>query len=804
MGLVQEFRYALRALRKSPAFAIASILTLAIGIGANTAIYSLAQALIFRPIAIPEPDRVVQLGVQIFSYQNFRNAPQRTLAYSGVAIVHPSRIGIARENSAAVDAQALFVSSEYFNVLQVPAAAGRVLQEPDTRDPGMSPVVVLAHSAATQHFGSPQAAVGATMTVGGRRVAVIGVTPPEFRGTKLALTPDVFLPVTMLDALRPGAFPVLSESGAHRFDVIARLRPGISLEQAAARVEEVVGPAWGTPRPPSYILDRTAAEPINEEALPDRPAVLTALNVLTAMVGITLLVACANVTSLLLSRMERRRTEFGVRLALGSSNVRLARQLAAETLLLAAVGGVVAMTLAVWSIGALNALKLTTFLPAGGIELDRGALAACAALSLVTAAMCVAIPFARALRSDPLTLLKANAGGTTSRERRGMRAALVIAQIAAALVLMAGSGLLAQSLRNQLAVDLGFDPSNVLLVRPNLTSRRAADAELVQQQFIDRVRLLPDVESVSLAVSVPLSASGSLGLVERPGEKPVRTNLNYVGPEYFDTLGIALVRGRVFTATSAPDDIVVSESLARLVAGDGDPLGRRFMTNQGPQHIVGVVRDIKARDLKTDQVLFLYRRYGVRGGPYPGSLVRLPAGGMIHVRTSRDPSQVIPAVTALLRDIDPTVPLGEVRLFREHVDLWMAPSRSLTAVVGLFSVLALMISAVGLYGLISQTVAAQMREIGIHMALGAAPSDVRHRVMVRCARLVGIGLTIGIVLVASGAEPLIGSVVFGVSSTDTATIAAAVLMLLAVSSLASFLPARRASRVDPATVLRTE
>jgi putative ABC transport system permease protein len=804
MGLIHDVRLALRTLKRAPAFAIASILTLAIGIGANTAIFSLTQALILRPIAIPEPDRVVQLGVQIFSYQIFRNAPQRTSAYAGVAILHPSRLGVARENGTAVDAQALFVSPEYFSVLQVPAVAGRVLQPHDVRDPGTAPVVVLAHAAAVQYFGSAETAVGKTLMAGGRPVEIIGVTPREFRGTKVAITPDLFVPVTMLDALRPGAFPVLSDSGAHRFDVIARLQPGISLEQAAARLEEIVRPAWGAAEPPEYIRDRTSPELINEEALPDRTSVVSALNVLGAMVGITLLVACANVTSLLLSRMERRRTEFGVRLALGSSSVRLARQIAAETCVLAVFGGLVAVVLASWSIAALNALRLTTFLPAGGVELNRGALVACAALTIITAASCVAMPWINVLRSDPLRLLKTPAGRTTGRDRRAVRSTLVVAQIAAALVLVVGSGLLARSFRNQLAVDLGFDPANVLLIEPNLTSRSTADAEMVQEQLIDRVRRLPDVASVSLAVSVPLSASGSIGLVQRPGEKPIRTNLNYVSPDYFETLGIPLRRGRVFATASSPEDVVVSESLARLVAGGDEPIGRRFMTNQGAQHIIGIIRDIKARDLNTNEVFFLYRRYGIRGGPYRGDLARLPAGGTIHIRARHDPSALVPTVSAILRSIDATVPLGEARLFRDHVDRWMARSRSLAGAVGVFSVLALLLSAIGLYGLISQTVAAQMREIGIRMTLGAAPSDVRRRVLARSAQLVGLGLTVGIVLVVSAAEPVMGSLVFGLNPTDTSTIAGAAATLLAVSCLASYMPARRASRVDPATVLRME
>jgi putative ABC transport system permease protein len=327
---------------------------------------------------------------------------------------------------------------------------------------------------------------------------------------------------------------------------------------------------------------------------------------------------------------------------------------------------------------------------------------------------------------------------------------------------------------------------------------------MVQEQLIDRVSRLPDVASVSLAVSVPLSASGSIGLVQRPGEKPIRTNLNYVSPDYFETLGIPLRRGRVFATASSPEDVVVSESLARLVAGGDEPIGRRFMTNQGAQHIIGIIRDIKARDLNTNEVFFLYRRYGIRGGPYRGDLARLPAGGTIHIRARHDPSALVPTVSAILRSIDATVPLGEARLFRDHVDRWMARSRSLAGAVGVFSVLALLLSAIGLYGLISQTVAAQMREIGIRMTLGAAPSDVRRRVLARSAQLVGLGLTVGIVLVVSAAEPVMGSLVFGLNPTDTSTIAGAAATLLAVSCLASYMPARRASRVDPATVLRME
>jgi predicted permease len=803
-GLIHDFRYALRGLAKSPAFAIASIATLAIGIGANTAIYSLAQALIFRPVAIQEPDRVVQLGVQIFSYQDFRDAPQRTSAYAGVAISHPSRVGVARDDSGAIEAQALFVSPSYFSVLQVAPVAGRVLQEYDARAPGASAVVVLMHGAAVQHFGTPASAVGKTMTIGGRSVSVVGVTPREFRGTNLAIVPDLFVPVTMIDTLRPGSFAVLNDKDTRNFNVIGRLQPGISLQQAAARIGEVTRPAWGAVQPRYYILDRTGPVPINEEALPDRPAVLSALNLLTAMVGIILLVACANVTSLLLSRMERRRTEFGVRLALGGSGMRLGRQLAIETLTLTGFGGLFAMLLTVWSIKGLNALRLDTFLPAGGVEIDRTALVACAVLSLATAALCVAMPWLNAMRSNPLVLLKASSGGTTGRDRRRVRAALVIGQIAAALVLTAGSGLLVRSLSNQLAVDLGFDPSQVLLIRPNLSSHNTEQAEMVQEQLIDRIRLLPDVRSASLATSVPLSESGHLGLIERAGQEAIRTNLGYVGPDYFDTLGIPLVIGRVFTSASAAEEVVVSESLAKLIAGDADPLGRRFTTNQGAQQIIGVVRNIKARDLKTSDVLFLYRRYGIRGGPYPGSLARLPAGGTIHIRTSGDPAQLIPAVAAILREIDPTSPLGTARPFREHVDRWMAQSRSLVAVVGLFSVLALILSAVGLYGLISQSVAAQTREIGIRMTLGAQQTAVQRNVLWRSARLAGIGVVTGVVIIMSGAERLLGSLVFGVSPTDAMTVAVAAMTLLWTSLLASYIPARRAARVDPSRVLRTE
>lgn len=803
-GLIQDFRHALRGLARAPGFAIASILTLAIGIGANTAIYSLTQALVFRPVAISDPETVVQLGRHIFSYQDFRDAPQQTSAYAGVAISHPSRVGVARDDSTAIEAQALFVSPSYFDVLQVGPAAGRVLQEYDARVPGSSAVVVLTHGAAVQHFGAPESAVGKTMTIGGRPVSVVGVTPREFRGTNLAIVPDLFVPVTMIDTLRPGSFAVLSDKDTRTFDVSGRLQPGISLQQAAARIDEVTRPAWGSQQPRSYILDRTGPVPVNEEALPDRAAVLGALNLLAAMVGIILLVACANVTSLLLSRMERRRTEFGVRLALGGSGMRLGRQLAVETLTLTSLGGLLAMLLAVWSIKGLNALSLDTFLPAGGVEIDRTALVACAVLSLLTAALCVAMPWVAALRSNPLVLLKASSGGTTGRDRRRVRAALVIGQIAAAVVLTAGSGLLARSLSNQLAVDLGFDPSQILLVRPNLTSRNTEQAEIVQEQLMDRIRLLPGVRSASLATAVPLSESGHLGIIERPGHEGVRTNLNYVGSEYFDTLGIPLVIGRVFTPASAPEEIVVSESLAKLVAGDSDPLGQRFNTNQGPQQIIGVVRDIKARDLKTSDVLFMYRRYGIRGGPYPGKLARLPAGGTIHIRTAGDPVQLIPAVSATLRDLDRTVPLGTARPFREHVDRWMAQSRSLVAVVGLFSVLALLLSAVGLYGLISQSVAAQIREIGIRMTLGAQPAAVQHNVLWRSARLAVIGVVAGVLIIMSGAERLLGTIVFGVGPTDAMTIAGAAVTLLGTTLLASYIPARRAARVDPARVLRTE
>jgi hypothetical protein len=260
----------------------------------------------------------------------------------------------------------------------------------------------------------------------------------------------------------------------------------------------------------------------------------------------------------------------------------------------------------------------------------------------------------------------------------------------------------------------------------------------------------------------------------------------------------------VFTAASAPEDVVVSESLARFIAGDSDPLGRRFITNQGPQQIVGVARDIKARDLRASEVFFLYRRYGVRGGPYPGTGPRLPSGGTIHIRTAGDPVQVIPAVSAILRDIDPTSPLGSANPLRDHVDLWMAQSRSLVAVTGLFSVLALLLSAVGLYGLISQSVAAQMKEIGIRMTLGASGVAVRRRVLISSAVLAGVGVAMGVAVVVAGGEKLVGSLVFGVSPIDPASIAGAVLTLFAVSCFASYLPAHRASRVDPATVLRTE
>ncbi len=805
--LTQDFRYALRGIARNPGFTAVAVLTLALGIGANTAIFSILNAMMLRPMpGVADPARLLWIThiengrAARVSYPDAVDYRKHADVFAGVAAVDNVPVHVATPD-ATERLEAQIAGGDYFRVLGLVPAAGMFFTTEDDR--ARRTVVVISAGLWRRRFGADPRAVGRSVTVNGRPFTILGVAPAGFAGLDLDSPPDVFLPLETWLSGTDRARSLGSRASA-RFRVLARLAPGTSPAQAEAAVKATA--VANASLRPADLRNTTASVETPRGWVPPGHMyeILPMAGLALAATGLVLLIASANVANLLLGRAARRRREMGIRVAIGASRGRILRQLLTESVLLAGLGAAAGLLLSSWALDLL--LSRFDVPPLLQPVVDGRLLAYGAVVALATGILFGLAPAWSAARPDVLAALKGDSSGS-GRPGQRLQGSLVVVQVALSLVLLAAGGLLLRSLAKAAAVPAGFDRASAgevvtLSFDPVTQGYPEARAQQFREAMLERARSLPGVRAVALAELLPLSnraVADDFAPEDRPAEVPQQVFFTTVSPGYFETLGIPLVGGRDFTPedrAGGPAVAIVNETLARRFWPGQSPLGRRFATADRPGEgfeVVGVARDGKYLSLTEPARPFAY--FALAQGAHLNENILL-------VRGSRGEA-LSDAVRAAARSLDPTMPLFQAETLEEALRRTTAGRRQGTLLLAGFGALALLLAAVGLYGVVAFAVGQRRREIGIRMALGAARRDIVSLFVGRGARLAGLGVAIGLVL-ASGITRLLSSMLFGVTPLDVTTLAAVSALLAAVALAASALPARRAARIDPASVLRND
>jgi len=810
--LIQDLRYGARTLMKSPGFTFVAVLTLTLGIGANTAIFSVVNGVLLRPLPYYEPERLVmvwaeqpiqqaQLGVTDYPVTNadFVDWRNQNQAFEHMAAMFGHRgnlMGGGEPESVA----ALYASASLFPLLNARFAVGRaVLPEEDRA--GADRVVVLSHGLWLQRYGADPKIIGQKITLDNKAYTVIGVTAPDFQFPHRGELPAKFKIATKVDLYLPLAFTPaeMNDRLDDHLAVIARLKPGVSVEQASADISSIAR-RLAEQYPQTNTGRGARLTPLHQQAV---GKARTALLVLLGAVGFVLLIACANVANLLLARAAGRQKEMAIRAALGASRWRVVRQLLSESLLLAISGGAAGLLLA-WRLVALLLSIAPDNLPrAQDIRLDTRVAGFTLVVSLLTGIVFGLLPALQASKINFGEALKEGGRGAAGLLRRRLRGFLVVGEVALALALLIGAGLLIRSFARLTEVDPGFDPRRILMMNvwPQPPKYTNAQANAFHQRTLERVRALPGVEAAAMVHPAPLSGesrSASFGGEGRPSptEEPFNAGLRIISPDFFKTFRVPLVNGRPFAESDdakAPPVVAVSESLARIYFANENPVGKRIIISGGARAIVGVVGDIKYSALDEEAKAEIYF-------PMAQSTRRTMS---LAVRASGDPVRIVAAVRGQVRAEDKEMPIFNLQAMERLMDKSVAPRRFNMLLLGVFALAGLALAAVGLYGVISYTVTQRTREIGVRMALGARRADVLRLLVGEGMKLALIGALLGL----GGAlvlTRLLKTLLFGVSATDPLTFIVIAALLIVVALLACWIPARRAASMDPLVSLRIE
>ena len=814
-SLLKDVRYAIRGLIKRPAFAAIAIVTLALGIGANTAIFSLVNTVLLRSLPVEHPEEIVSVSVrgkddsmQAFSHPNYVDFRDQNQVLSGLLVYRFVPLSVSRLGNN----QRLWgyeVSGNYFDVLGVKAIKGRTFTAEEDRARLANPVVVVSYDSWRERFGGDPELVGKDLLINNHQFRVIGIAPEGFKGTELVYAPEIWVPTSMIEWVEPGS-GWLDNRSANNFFGVGRLKPGVTPRQAEASLNGLA-------------LQLAKQYPNDNEGqsikilptgfiIPElRGAVVNFTWVLMAAVAIVLLVTCTNLAGLLLARATERRREIAIRLAMGANRYRLIRQLLTESVLLSLAGGVGGVLLAIWIIKMLLAFKPPIDFPLViDVSIDWRVLLFSLLVSLLTGVIFGLAPTLQATKPSLLKSLKDNAaqGGAS---RNLLRSGLVVAQMALSLVVLIGAGLVVRTLQQLQTMNPGFNPQNALMMSfdVGLQGYDEAKGQQFYRQLAERVRAVPGIKSVAITNYVPLILnynSNSIFVEGQPAERGANAPTamsGIAGPRYFETLATPILQGREFTEQDTDQServVVVNETFVRrllpFAKSNVDAINRRisFAGAEGPfVRIVGVARDGKYFNIAEEPRSFVWR---------PLSQV-YSSNAMIVVRTEGKPESMIAGVRREVQALDPTLPVFDVTTLTDHMRLALFPSRVAAAVLGVFGIVALLLSAIGIYGITSYAVAQRTREIGIRMALGAQLGDVLKLVLSHGVKLTLIGVTIGLVGAYLVTRAITG-VLYGVSATDPLTFGLVSLILITVALLACYVPARRATKVNPLVALRYE
>ena len=828
---LQDLRYALRMLRKNPAFTAVAVLTLALGIGANTAIFSLENAVMLKMLPVKNPGELVVVGdptevhsrrmgdpgVSVFSYPLYRDIRDGSTVFSGMlASGEAHRLRVTGDSIGEISGNTtgVLVSGNYFSVLGVNALYGRVITPDDDSGPGAHPVAVVSYGFWKNKLGENPNIVGQTLRINNYPFTLVGVTPPGFYGDTVGDAQDLWVPVTMQEQVISGR-KWLEDYNASWLHVIARLKPGVTAENAAANLNLLLQQLVSGPLKAKLSKDdldnlKAARVPVTaggggfSDLRGDFQQPLLLLMVIVALV---LLIACVNVANLLLARASSRRKEFAVRVAIGAAPGRIVRQLLTESILLAFAGGALGFLLARWGTDALLKLSGNRDLEASP---DLRVFIFTAAVCLLTGLLFGLIPALRSRRvAVALTLKSGSQNGSSANAGWNWGKLLVTGQVAVSLLVLFVAGLLVHSLQNIRNVDLGYNREHLLVVSTDPLSAGYNNARTASfaNQRAEQIGSLPGVRAVTSSKNGLFSGSESGNTIKVEGytskkEADLVAAFDEVAPNYFHGVGIPMLLGRdigLQDTETSPRVAVINETMAKFYFGKANPIGRKFIVDdpgsKGPVEIVGVARDARDHKLKGT----IDRRFYL---PLSQALGQLPGVNFV-VSTVGNPVAVAEAVRKQIKNLDANIPVNSIRSLNELTERAISDQILIARLSSVFASLALLLAAIGLYGILSYSVAGRTREIGVRMALGAQRGSVLKMILQEAGILVLVGVVIGIPS-AILASRLFSSMLFGLKSTDPVSMLLVITVLLAITLLASYIPARRATKVDPMIALRYE